>query len=45
MRGQEENRRRNGHILVWDQPDLLSDDKKTKSKIFFSWEKYVFFSA
>lgn len=33
----EENRRRNGHVLVWDQPDLTYDDKKSKSKIPFSF--------
>lgn len=32
MRSNEENRSRNGHVLVWDQPDLLAEDKKTKSK-------------
>lgn len=32
MRISEENRRRNGHVLVWDQPDLSLDDKKNKSK-------------
>lgn len=33
MRISEENRRRNGHVLVWDQPELSLDDKqKNKSK-------------
>lgn len=32
MRVNEENRRRNGHVLIWDQPDLTFDDKKSKSK-------------
>lgn len=32
MRVNEENRRRNGHVLIWDQPDLNVDDKKSKSK-------------
>lgn len=36
MRINEENRRRNGHVLVWDQPELTLDDKKSKSKIFSS---------
>lgn len=30
----DENRRRNGHMLVWEQPDLSFDDKKNKSKIY-----------
>lgn len=33
MRISEENRRRNGHVLVWNQPDLTLEDKKSKSKI------------
>lgn len=32
MRINEENRSRNGHVLIWDQPGLNSDDKKPKSK-------------
>lgn len=35
MRINEENRNRNGHVLIWDQPGLNSDDKKSKSKILF----------
>lgn len=36
MRASEENRRRNGHVLIWDQPELSLDDKKNKSKNFKS---------
>lgn len=32
MRINEENRNRNGHVLIWDQPGLNMDDKKSKSK-------------
>lgn len=28
----EENRRRNGHVLVWDQTDLPAEDTRPKSK-------------
>lgn len=34
MRINEENRRRNGHVLIWEQPELSLDDKKNKSKMF-----------
>lgn len=27
-----EDRRRNGHVLVWDQVDIHIDEKKSKSK-------------
>lgn len=27
-----EDRRRNGHVLVWDQADIHIDEKKSKSK-------------
>lgn len=30
-----EDRRRNGHVLVWDQVDIHIDEKKTKSKNLF----------
>lgn len=33
MRINEENRRRNGHVLVWDQAGLPPEDLKPKSKI------------
>lgn len=41
MRAKEENRRRNGHVLVWDQvgAELPADTKKSKSKKM----KYFFF--
>lgn len=34
MRAKEENRRRNGHVLVWDQvgAELPAEPKKSKSK-------------
>lgn len=30
--GATENRRRNGHVLVWNQTDLPAEDARPKSK-------------
>lgn len=40
MRINEENRSRNGHVLIWDQPDLNMDDKKSKSKKHIAYYYY-----
>lgn len=41
----EENRQRNGHVLVWDQSDLPVEDTRPKSKhgFFFVCLYLLFF--
>lgn len=41
MRISEENRRRNGHVLVWDQPELSLDDKNEKKNKSKKWLLFI----
>lgn len=44
MVARDENRNRNGHVLVWEQTDLAKEDRNIKPKRMYDFHKFLHLS-